>query len=155
MNSETRGIVLNKPSHCLKIYIASSFRNLHTVNLLTDRLAEAGHVVLDWTRFAPPLPAGMRPEERRAALDADDRGQIFEFCTNACSMADLVIYLGQSGQDAACEVGMAWLSGVPVYGLGGPLEAPGLILARAVSQWFGKSNDLLAAVEGFAEATAQ
>jgi hypothetical protein len=49
---------------------------------------------------------------------------------------------------------MAWLSGVPVYGLGGPLEAPGLILSRAVSQWFVKSADLLAAVEGFAEETA-
>lgn len=144
-----------KPSRFLKIYIASSFRNLHAVHMLTDRLQEAGHSVLDWTAFAPPLPEGMRPEERRSVLDSDSRGQIFEFCTGASGGADLVIYLGESGQDAACEVGIAFNAGVPVYGLGGPLEAPGLILSRAVSRWFGKVPELLAAVEAFAEETAE
>lgn len=140
-----------KSSRSLNIYIASSFRNLHAVDLLVERLRDAGHVVLDWTRFAPPLPAGMRPEERRAVLDSDDRGRIFEFCTGASGGADLVIYLGESGQDAACEVGIAFNAGVPVFGLGGPLEAPGLILSRAVAAWFGKVPELLAAVERFAE----
>lgn len=139
------------PSRSLKIYIASSFRNLHAVDLLMDRLQDAGHSVLDWTKFAPPLPAGMRPEERRSVLDSDSRGQIFEFCTSASGGADLVIYLGESGQDAACEVGIAFNAGVPVFGLGGPLEAPGLILSRAVSAWFAKVPELLAAVERFAE----
>lgn len=140
-----------KPSRALNIYIASSFRNLHAVDLLTDRLRDAGHAVLDWTRFAPPLAEDLRPEERRALLDSDSRSLIFDFCTGASAGADLIIYLGESGQDAACEVGIAFNAGVPVIGLGGPLEAPGLILSRAVARWFAKVPELLAAVECLAE----
>jgi len=140
-----------KPSRSLTIYIASSFRNLHAVQMLTIILREAGHEVLDWTEFAPPLSADMLPVQRRTALDSDKYGHIFEFCTEACGTADLVIYLGASGQDSGTEVGIAYNAGVPVYGLSGPLEAPGLILARAVSRWFGKTSELLAVVEEFAE----
>jgi hypothetical protein len=139
-----------KPSRSLTIYIASSFRNLHAVHMLADQLREAGHSILDWTEFAPPLPADMRPDDRRAALDSDESGRIFAFCTEACGTADLVIYLGAAGQDSGTEVGIAYNAGVPVYGLSGPLEAPGLILARAVSRWFSKPGELLAAVEEFA-----
>ena len=100
-----------KPSASLTIYIASSFRSLHAVHLLRDALTERGHTVMDWSKLAPPLPADMLPEERRAALDSDERGNIFRFCTHACGgVADLVIYLGPAGQDSACEVGMATLS---------------------------------------------
>lgn len=134
-------------SRALKIYIASSFRNLHAVEMLADRLTDLGHTVLDWTAFAPPLPSNMRPEERRAALASDTRGSIFEFCCTACAGADLVVYLGESGQDAACEVGIAFNAGVPVLGLRGPMEAPGLILARAVTEWHERVYTLLLAVE--------
>lgn len=131
----------------MTVYIASSFRNLHGVHLLQRGMEDLGCRVLDWTRYAPPLPEHLTPEERRAALDADERGEIFEFCAQACGMADLVIYLGQAGQDAACEVGMAHVAGVPVYGLAGPLERPGTILARAVSRWFDDVHSLLLAVD--------
>lgn len=140
-----------KPSQPLGIYIASSFRNLHAVHMLRDALTDRGHTVMDWTAFAPLLPEGMRPEERRSVLDSDSRGKIFEFCTGASGGADLVIYLGESGQDAACEVGIAWGSGVPVYGLAGFMEKPGLMLTRAVEKWFPDSAALLAGVEAFAE----
>lgn len=139
------------PSRALKIYIASSFRNLHAVDMLADRLIDMGHSILDWTAFAPPLPPDMRPEERRAALDSDARGSIFEFCSTACAGADLVIYLGGSGQDTACEVGIAFNAGVPVLGLRGPMEAPGLMLARAVTEWHERVYTLLLAVERLAE----
>lgn len=142
-----------KPSRILSIYIASSFRNLHAVDMLMHRLRESGHLVLDWTKLSAPLPSGLQPAERRALLDSDARGRIFDFCAQACAGADLVIYLGPSGQDAACEAGMAFNAGVLVYGLPGPLEAPGLILSRAVSRWFEDVDELLAAVEVFAEDT--
>lgn len=135
----------------LSIYIASSARNLHAVELLYRALQDRGHQALDWTRLAPPLPDSMPLEERRAALDADERGEIFAFCAEACGRADLVIYLGPAGQDAACEVGMAYVSGVPVIGLRGPLEAPGLILARAVTWWAADMQELFEVVEGLAE----
>lgn len=140
-----------KPSRPLIIYIASSFRNVHAVRMLAAALVEVGHKVLDWTPLAPPLPAGMRPEERRAVLDSDARGRIFDFCAESCAGADLVIYLGESGKDTSFEIGLAWGAGVPVYGLAGWLEAPGLMLARGVARWFERHEALLDAVEALAE----
>jgi len=130
-------------SQPLTVYIASSFRNVHAVKMLTDRLRAIGCIVLDWTSKAPPLPADMPIEERKLKLDADEYGDIFAFCVNACACADLVIYIGPAGQDAACEVGIAWTVGVPVYGLRGKLEAPGLVLSKAVTRWFDDVGDLL------------
>ena len=119
----------------MNIYIASSARNLHGVQLLRDALIERGHNILDWTALAPPLPEHLSPEERRLALDSDERGEIFDFCAKACREADALIYLGPAGQDAACEVGMAYAAGVPTIGLAAPVEKPGLILNRAVTFW--------------------
>ena len=127
----------------MKIYIASSFKNLHGVHLLRNKLGQLGHQVLDWSALAPPLPEGMPTETRRQLLDSDERGDIFRFCTQACREADLVIYLGPAGQDAAAEVGIAYASNIPVYGLAGPLEAPGLILTRCVQKWFSQVEPLL------------
>lgn len=130
----------------MKIYIASSFRNLNAVRLLTLILSKNGHVVEDWTRLAPPLPDTMPMHERRAMLDSNERGDIFDFCTGCCGSVDLVIYLGPAGQDAGGEVCVAWASGVPVWGLAGPLEKPGLIINGAVSRWFSSATELLAAI---------
>jgi hypothetical protein len=128
----------------MKLYIASSFKNLHAVHLLRDQLQNCGHILLDWSALAPPLPEAMPPETRRALLDSDERGEIFDFCCQACRRADAVIYLGPAGQDAAAEVGIAFASQVPVLGLAGPLEAPGLILNRCVSRWFAEVRELIA-----------
>lgn len=145
-----------KQSMRLDIYIATSAgRNMHAYQLLRERLAEAGHEILDWARLAPPLPSCLPPEERRRLMDADGRGEIFDFCSGACAGADLLIYLGPAGQDAACEVGMAYAAGVPVLGLRGAYEAPGTILYRAVREWHGSVDGLLAAVEDLAEETAE
>lgn len=131
----------------MRIYIASSFRNLHAVRMLQEALRTQGHTVLDWSSLAPPLAENMSPEARRLALDADDRGEIFKFCTDACRSVDLVIYLGTSGQDAACEVGIAFAVGIPILGLAAPTEKPGTILARAV-RWYKGVPELLDAVGG-------
>lgn len=119
----------------MKIYIASSARNLHAVQLLRDLLIGQGHNILDWTVLAPPLADSLTVEERRKALDSDERGDIYTFCEQSCRQAELLIYLGPSGQDAACEVGMGYAAGRPVIGLAAPTEKPGLILTRAVNIW--------------------
>lgn len=131
----------------MKIYIASSARNLHGVQLLRNALTERGHQVLDWTALAPPLPEHLSPEERRMALDSDERGEIFDFCAQACTSAQALIYFGPAGQDAACEVGMAFAAGVPTIGLAAPTEKPGLILGRAVRFWAADINACLKAIE--------
>ena len=127
----------------MKIYIASSFKNLHAVHSLSILLEDRGHTVLDWSKFAPPLSPKLTPEQRKIALDATERDDIFEFCSESCAHADLVIYLGPAGQDAACEIGMAYVAGVHTFGLAGPLEVPGLILNKAVSKWCRNVDHLL------------
>lgn len=131
----------------MNIYIASSARNLHGVQLLRDALIGRGHHILDWTAYAPPLADHLSPEERRRALDSDERGEIFEFCSRACTQADVLIYLGLAGQDAACEVGMAYAAGVPTIGLAAPTEKPGLILNRAIRHWAKDAGECLDLVD--------
>lgn len=126
----------------MKIYIASSYRNLHAVQLLRDALTAEGHTIFDWTVFVPPVSA-YPASERKAALDAPGRLDVFAFCTEACGSADAVLYIGPAGQDSACEVGIAYAAGVPVLGLAGPLEEPGLILRKCVCRWFHEARGLL------------
>lgn len=135
---------MNKAFEPLEVYIASSARNIHGVKLLAHRIRQAGHTVLDWTLLAPPLPLSLSPAERRARLDGDEYGEVFKFCTGAVRRAALTIYYGPSGQDAAGEACMAWAAGNTVWGLAGPLEAPGTILNGAVTHWFESAEDLLA-----------
>lgn len=139
-----------KPARRLNIYIMSSFRNRAAVQLLTSQLTEMGHEVMDWTRLAPPIPSAVPVEQRRRMLDADEYGDIFTFCVQAIGSMDLGIYLGESGQDAGAELGLAYGSGTPVLGLAGPLESPGTIVSGMVKRWCEDVKTLLCAVEGFA-----
>ena len=119
----------------MKIYISSSFRNLHAVQSLAALLREQGHDILDWTRQAPPIPSGTPPHERRALLDSDDTKQAFTFCAESAASADLFIYLGPSGQDSGVELGIAHAAGVYVIGLPGPFEQSGTMLSGCVNLW--------------------
>lgn len=135
----------------MKIYIAASFRHLHAVRLLQNSLRAVlpGIEILDWTGLATP-PANLTPTQRREWMDTDLSGGVFRFCRDACGQADLIIYYGQSGQDAGVEVGLACAAGVPILGILGPFEAPGLMLHGAVSLWVRDVTDLWARVEALA-----
>ena len=119
----------------LLIYIAGSFRHKHAVRLLGRELERMGCELLDWTEKASPPPS-LGPAERRRWMDTDlEEGSVFRFCRDACLNADMLVYFGASGQDAGVEVGLAAGNGVPVLGIRGPLEAPGLMLHGAVGHW--------------------
>lgn len=137
----------------LSIYIAASFKHLHAVRLLAQELRKLGCVILDWTAKAAP-PPGLTAAQRRIWMDTDqDGGQIYEFCRDACLHADLVIYLGASGQDAGVEVGLATAAGAPVLGIRGPLESPGLMLHGAVDVWTedtAEALEIIRALTGYA-----
>lgn len=139
----------------LTIYIAGSFRHKHGVRLLGRELRRMGCRILDWTEKAVP-PPGLTPAQRRIWMDTDrDGGQVYAFCHQACITADLVIYYGTSGQDAGVEVGLAAGAGVPVLGIRGPLEAPGLMLHGAVSHWVDELEAGLTLLEGLSRLAAQ
>ena len=131
----------------LTIYVSGSFKHKHGVRLLGRELRALGCRMLDWTEKAVP-PPGLTPAQRRIWMDTDrDGGQVYAFCRNACLTADLVIYYGASGQDAGVEVGLAAGAGVPVLGIRGPLEGPGLMLHGAVCLWVDGAEEALDLVE--------
>lgn len=130
------------------IYIAASFKHMHGVRLLGRELGRLGCKILDWTAKASP-PPGLTPLQRREWMDTDqDGGQVYTFCRDACGNADLVIYYGESGQDAGVEIGLAAASGAPILGIRGPLEAPGLMLHGAVTTWVEGSEEALNVIGG-------
>ena len=133
-----------------RIYIAASFKHLHAVRLLGHALRGMGFDILDWTEKASP-PPGLTPAQRRQWMDTDQAGgQVFSFCRDACLQADMVIYFGASGQDAGVEVGIAAGTGVPILGVRGPLEAPGLMLHGAMTAWAETIEEALSLMHGVA-----
>ncbi len=134
----------------LSVYIASSFRHVHAVKLLCRELERLGFRIFDWTEKATP-PEGLNVADRRQWMDTDHGGEVFSYCAMACRSVDLVVYLGCSGQDAGVEVGMAQGAGVPVLGIRGPLEAPGLMLHGACAGWVETMDDALGVLAELAE----
>ena len=62
----------------IRLYIASSFRNLHAVRLFGRALCGPDFEILDWTARARP-PEGLAPAERRVWMDTDHGGEVFTF----------------------------------------------------------------------------
>lgn len=121
----------------MKIYICSSSKNLESVRALRDELTGHGHFVLDWTTTLPDCG-----KERERVKDADPAGSTFTFCSTACAQVDLLVYLGPAGQDAGCELGMAYTSGIPVWAVPGKGECLGLMAKGCVSRWFMDAADV-------------
>lgn len=118
------------------LYTIASARQIHAVRLFHKAVRDAMPDVriLDWTTLPTP-PAGLSPLQRREWRATDACGEIFSFCRDACGHSDLVVYLGPAGQDAGVEIGLALAAGVPILGVRGPHEEPGLMLQRAVVKW--------------------
>ena len=134
----------------LTIYIAASFKHLHGARLLGRELRKLGYKLLDWTEKASP-PPGLTPAQRRIWMDTDQEGgQVYKFCRDACAKADIVVYYGESGQDAGVEVGIASASGAAIIGIRGPLEGAGLMLHGAVDVWTEEAESALALLEKLA-----
>ena len=130
----------------MKIYIASSWKNKHTVEMLTTLLRGRNHEVLSFVENEG-LENVKRFEEWVNTPDAD---QCFEFDTNGATKSDLVIYISPSGKDAAAEVGAAWASGITILGLFAKGEDFGL-MRKMISQWFDSYTYMLQIIDRFKE----
>lgn len=130
----------------MTIYIASSWRNQHAVEMVTDVLENRGHTVLSFVR------AAVNREGRDSWkfdvdewIASDDGATKFGFDTSSAMSANLVVYIGPSGTDAWAEVGAAWAKGVPIYGLRAKGERAGLM--RRMVRWFDDYRELLTAIQ--------
>lgn len=75
-------------------------------------------------------------------MKTDKADRSFKYDTESAMNADLVIYISQSGKDAAAEVGMACAKGVTIVGLWAKGEDFGL-MRKMMAQWFERYTDLL------------
>jgi nucleoside 2-deoxyribosyltransferase len=132
----------------MKIYIASSWKNQHTVEMLTALLRERGHEVLSFVENNyGEGRAAKKPMDFEKWVQTDKAWNSFTYDTNGATQSDIVIYISPSGLDAWAEVGAAWGCGKPVIlGLYAKGESVGL-MRKMVAAWFDNYKDLLNAVD--------
>ncbi|MCK4763088.1 MAG: hypothetical protein KAW12_12910 [Candidatus Aminicenantes bacterium] len=135
------------------IYIASSWKNQHAVEMMTDLLEAKGHKVLSFVREAVETVGRESLTFTGKGFDAwvESPGGQEKFIYDTCSarVANVVVYIGPSGADAWAEVGVAYGERVTILGLWSKGEAIGL--NRRMVQWFRDYRELLAKVDEIAE----
>lgn len=136
----------------MTIYIASSWKNQHGVEMLTALLRDKGHTVISWieNNYGEDHNHVTKKFDFETWVNSSEADQSFHFDTDGATKSDLVIYYGPAGKDACAELGAAWASGVPVIGLMAKGEDIGL-MRKMVDQWFTRYPDLLDALDRFPE----
>jgi len=134
----------------MEIYIASSWKNQHAVEMLTDALRAMGHKVLSFVENNNGEKPGAKtlngkPVDVDTWVRSEEGERSFWYDTEGATKSDLTVYVGPSGKDAAAEVGAAWASKRPIYGLYAKGEDFGL-MRRMMDLWFHNYRDLLEAV---------
>lgn len=140
----------------MQIYIASSWKNQHAVEMLTRLIRDQGHTVLSFVENNNgETHRGFNVENvTEVAQNFDmwcmstDGLKSFEYDTGGAMGSDLVIYMSPAGKDAAAEIGMAFATGVPIFGLHSKGEDFGL-MRRMMTKWFYDCDSLLAALAEF------
>lgn len=134
----------------MNIYIASSWKNQHAVEMLTDHLREQGHTVLSFIENNhgenPNSSVNEAKAEKPVPFDewcmSPDGERSFRYDTDGAMLSDLVVYVSPSGKDAAAECGMAFGRSVPIVGLYAKGEDFGL-MRRMMLAWFHDYRQLL------------
>lgn len=134
----------------MKIYIASSWRNQHAVEMLTALLRDNHHEVVSWVEnnYGEDHNHVTKKFSFEEWVTSPEANQSFQFDTDGATKSDLVIYLGPSGKDACAEVGAAWASGVPVIGLYAKGEDIGL-MRKMMAQWCFRYTDVINSVQEY------
>lgn len=132
----------------MKIYIASSWKNQHGVEMLTTLLREKGHEVVSWVEnnYGENHNHVTKKFPFEEWVKTDEAEQAFQFDTFGATQSDLVIYYGPAGKDACAELGAAWAAGVEVIGLYAKGEDLGL-MRKMVGHWFDRYTDLLGVID--------
>ena len=126
----------------MKIYISSSWKNQHAVEMLTQLLREKGHEVCSFVENAVNTEGRENIKfDFEEWIDSEDGDRKFKYDIDGATKSDLVIYIGPSGVDAWAEVGAAWAADVTVIGLIAKGEKVGLM--RKMVHWVRSYDALL------------
>lgn len=128
------------------IYIASSWKNQHAVEMLTALLRAQGHEVLSWVENNygenPDNAENFRKTDFESWMKSGAADHSFTFDTYGAMTCGLFIYLSPAGKDAAAECGMAYGKGVEMIALYSKAEDFGL-MRKMFSKWFNRYTQLL------------
>ena len=132
------------------IYIASSWRNQHAVEMLTKLLREKGHEVLSFVEnnYGEKQATNKKPTDFEKWMKTEKANESFKYDADGATMCDLLIYIGPAGKDASAECGMAWARGIPMLGLWAKGEDFGL-MRKMFSAWFDRHDDLLDCIDKY------
>lgn len=126
----------------MTIYIASSWKNRHAVELLSEQLRYKGIKILSFVENCFEEDLHIDFEEWVKSPGAD---KSFDYDTTGATTADLIVYISPAGTDAWAEVGAAWAKGRPIWGLYAKGEQSGLM--RKMIRWFRDWKELITEIE--------
>ena len=136
----------------MRIYIASSWKNQHTVEMLTAFLREEKHEILSFVENNyGEGHSTKKPMDFEKWIETPQAYKSFDYDTYGAMECDLLIYISPSGKDAAAEVGMCYgqrLAGrtIPIIGLYAKGEDFGL-MRKMMDGWFERYTDVLEFVD--------
>lgn len=131
----------------MDIYIASSWRNQHAVEMLTQMLRDRGHFVRSFIENNHGEGHGAeKPIDFEEWVKTDQADNSFEYDIKGATESDLVVYISPSGTDAWAEVGAAWAAERLILGLYAKGEPAGL-MRKMVTAWYGDYQELLAEID--------
>ena len=132
----------------MKIYVASSWRNQHGVEMLTALLRTNGHEVISWIENNYGELETIVNLSFEKWVNTDGAARSFVFDTEGATKCDLMIYYAPAGKDCCAEMGAAWASNVPIIGLYAKGEDLGL-MRKMVLAWYNRYTEILEAVEEY------
>jgi len=134
----------------MKIYIASSWKNQHTVEILTSLLREKGYEIISFVEnnYGEFHNHVTKKMDFETWVNSDESWQSFDFDTNGAMTCDLLVYISPSGKDAAAECGIAWAKGIPILGLYAKGEDFGL-MRKMMTKWYERYTELLNGIEEY------
>ena len=140
-----------------KIYIASSWKNQHAVEMLTWLLRNRNYDVISWVEnnYGEGHNHVTKKFDFETWVGSDASDQSFEFDSHGAMECDIFIYVGPAGKDAAAECGMCYgqrLAGktIPMLALWAKGEDFGL-MRKMFDGWYSRYQDLLSAVNSHYE----
>ncbi len=138
----------------MRIYIASSWKNQHGVEMLTSLLRENGHEVVSWieNNFDEGMTASGEVDFEKW-VKTESAQNAFTFDIEGAGLCDLFVYYGNGGKDAAAECGICYgrrFTGnkIPMIALWAKGEDFGL-MRKMFDHWVGRYDEVLKLVESY------